>query len=613
MTQAFTNHLLQSTVFAAVAWMLTLYLRNNHARTRYWLWLTASVKFLIPFSLLVEIGHRLNWSDVPVVAQPRLAFIVGAIGQPFAAGNSNLPTPASAAPIVTADTAIIPALLPEIWVIGCVTVLVLWFVRWRRVAGVLRNAAPHCGTRELSAMRRLERHWGIDTETALLSTPAQIEPGVFGILRPVLFLPEGIVERLDDAQLDSVLTHELCHVRHRDNLTAALHMLVETIFWFHPLVWWIGARLVEERERACDEEVVRIGSDPELYAGTILQICKVYLASPLACAAGISGSNLSKRIERIMHLPLVRNLSFGKRLTLASAGLLAVISPVAIGILSAAAGRAQSLAMPTLPARESTRPVLTAQATAPSPRRLSTPAASLPKFESATVKPTSPFVVGRNIVGGPGTHYPDEFVSWGTTLYQLLDRAYVGQIDAITGPDWFISEKYDIEAKIPPGADLAQSIMMLQNLLAERFHLTLRRETQRFSGYALVSPLESTIGATPRLAYPPVPAPAASGRGPIAYSAAWLPGMDDVASPFDIASNGLRLIDRTGVPGAYEQFMSLPAMMRNLFSSDSDGAGFLLTVFPRAMSSSMRKVTDMPIEVLVVNRAEKVTTENQRQ
>ena len=58
-------------------------------------------------------------------------------------------------------------------------------------------------------------------------------------------------------QLEAVIAHELCHVRHRDNLIAAIHMFVETVFWFHPLVWWIGKRMVEERERACDEEVLR--------------------------------------------------------------------------------------------------------------------------------------------------------------------------------------------------------------------------------------------------------------------------------------------------------------------------------------------------------------------
>jgi len=99
------------------------------------------------------------------------------------------------------------------------------------------------------------------------SSPGLLEPGVVGWLRPILLLPADILKRLTPPQLEAVLAHELCHVRRRDNLTSAIHMLVEAIFWFHPLVWWISARLVEERERACDEDVLRLGSEPRLCPG----------------------------------------------------------------------------------------------------------------------------------------------------------------------------------------------------------------------------------------------------------------------------------------------------------------------------------------------------------
>ena len=80
-------------------------------------------------------------------------------------------------------------------------------------------------------------------------------------------------------------------MRRRDNLTAALHMAVQAIFWFHPMTWWIGTRLVDERERACDEEVLRSGCQPDVYAGSILAVCRLYLSSPLACVSGVTGSN----------------------------------------------------------------------------------------------------------------------------------------------------------------------------------------------------------------------------------------------------------------------------------------------------------------------------------
>src|SRR5256884_8691584 len=120
------------------------------------------------------------------------------------------------------------------------------------------------------------------------------------------------------SQLKAIITHELCHVRRRDNLAATLHMLVEAVFWFHPLVWWIGARLVDEREHACDEEVLKLGSDPQAYAEGILKVCEFYVESPLLCAAGATGSNLKKRIEAIMTHRTAHQLEGGKKLLLAA-------------------------------------------------------------------------------------------------------------------------------------------------------------------------------------------------------------------------------------------------------------------------------------------------------
>ena len=113
------------------------------------------------------------------------------------------------------------------------------------------------------------------------------------------------------------------------------------MFWFHPLVWWVGAKLVEERERACDEEVVRLGSEPRVYAEGILNVCKLYTESPLRCVSGVTGSDLKRRIEAIMTNRLALRLNFAKKAALAAAGVAVVSAPVVIGMIQAPAGRAQ--------------------------------------------------------------------------------------------------------------------------------------------------------------------------------------------------------------------------------------------------------------------------------
>ncbi len=246
---ALGNHVWQSTLFAIMAGLLTLILRKNHARVRYWLWLSASVRFLIPFSLLVGIGSYLPWSHHAAGTKSNFYFAMEEVSHPF-----TQPT-VSMIPQGNASTGLIhllPTVLTALWLFGFLVVIFQWYFRWRRISAAIRKAVPLREGREVQALRRLERKGGMWKQTEILLSRTSLEPGIFGIIRSALLWPEGISERLEDAHLEAILAHELCHVRRRDNLAAALHMVVEAIFWFHPLVWWLEARLMEERERACD-------------------------------------------------------------------------------------------------------------------------------------------------------------------------------------------------------------------------------------------------------------------------------------------------------------------------------------------------------------------------
>jgi len=319
----FANHLWQSTLFVIAVWAIVLMLRRNRAAVRHRLWLAASVKFLVPFSLLAGIGSHFQWQTQPVTPSHPVSVIVETMSQPFSVSiPSVVPTNTSAA----RQASRFPAVLIGVWLCGVAASLLWWFIRWRQVRRAVRLAVPS----------------NLDGPLRVMYGPARFEPGVFGIFRPVLLLPEYIAHRFTPAQLQAVLAHELCHARRRDNLAMAIHMSVEALFWFHPLVWFIEARLIEEQERACDEEVLRLGSDPEVYAESILKICEYYLTSPLICVAGITGSNLKKRIEDIMKNRVPLQLSLGRALLLSAAAISALAGPVIIGIGNVKMAGAQS-------------------------------------------------------------------------------------------------------------------------------------------------------------------------------------------------------------------------------------------------------------------------------
>ena len=431
------NHLWQSTLFGTAVALTCMALRRNSPRLRYWLWLAASVKFLIPFSLAVSIGARIQFPpDTPALH----AVTVQQISTYFA------PVPVFPVATPVRPTLRWPVVLGAIWLAGSIFLLFRWLRRWRIIHEAARSAT------------RLPFRYAVPA----FASAATMEPGVFGIFRPVILLPHGIADNLTSAQLEAILAHELRHISCHDNLTAVFHMCVETLFWFHPMVWWIGAKLMDERERDCDEAVLRQGSRPADYARGIVWVCETYIESPLPCAAGVSGSDLKKRIREIMtwrgSLPLTRTA----KAMLFAACVAGVLVPFAIGVL-----RAQTL---------------------PPPPVYSYDAASIHKSDPGQ----------RNVHMGEGPQGGVRTVN--TAVLILISAAYKVQTYQIIGaPGWVSSEHFDVtftpdtaEALGDPSKSLkewqsswSRNMQRLQAVLRDRFRLVLRAETRELPIYGL--------------------------------------------------------------------------------------------------------------------------------
>ncbi len=461
------NHLWQSTLFACVIALLILALRNNRAQIRYWLWLTASLKFLVPFSLLAGIGSQLASPRASASPKTGLYFAMEQVGQPFTRQAIAEIPHATYSTFSQNLIHLLPALL-VVWLCGFAVVLFVWCVRWRRISTAVSEATRLHDGRELEALRRLDTVAGMPKPIEIRSSRTPIEPGIFGTVSPILLWPQGISERLEDKHLNAILAHELLHIRRRDNLVAAIHMLVEAVFWFHPLVWWLGTRLVEERERACDEEVLELGSNRQVYAESILKICEFCVGSPLPCVSGVTGADLKRRIVRIMSDRVARKLDFRRKLLLAAAAILAVAAPIVAGVLHATPIRAVSQAQSTI--------------------------ATAPTYATVSITPNQSGSYRVGLMFAPGG-----FTSKNASLQQVIRAAYGVEDDRIFGaPAWLESEKYDVEAKVSAsGSDdlrnlsvdqrISDQKSMLQALLADRLKLALHRETRDLNVYALVT------------------------------------------------------------------------------------------------------------------------------
>jgi uncharacterized protein (TIGR03435 family) len=356
-----------------------------------------------------------------------------------------------------------------VWVVGIFVVVGSWIVQWRTIMRALRTARPARECYEASVLRELQERADVRRPVPLFISDASLEPGIFGIVSPMLVWPQGISKRLSEAQIEAILAHELAHVRYLDNLTALLHMVVEAIFWFHPIVWWLQSRLMHERERACDEAVVILGSEPEIYAAGILRACEFSIESPAAYFSGITGSDLKQRVRRIVLDNPVRSLTGSRKLLLAGLAAAAVLGPIVFGFVDAPRVGA-SLVQGT-----------------------GTNAAFA--FEVATIKPGDTGAGNRRSMMMSLGRFTTRNMPLRNVIMFAYDAKSTSQISGY--PDWVSSAVYDIDAKedgttaaalekLPMDERVRQVRLMVQTLLGDRFHLRVSHRMSEIPVYALV-------------------------------------------------------------------------------------------------------------------------------
>jgi uncharacterized protein (TIGR03435 family) len=309
-------------------------------------------------------------------------------------------------------------------------------------------------------------------------------------------------------------------------------MVAEALFWFHPLVWWIGSRLVDERERACDQEVLRTCGEPQAYAEGIVNVCKRYVESPLVCVSGVSGSNVKNRIRDIMTNRAVAKLSVAKKTVLAAVGTVAVVAPIL----------AQSVPLPS---------------------------ATEPRFEVASVKRSTEdsgkVRVGDQVWTSVGASFKPggAFEAVNATLGSFIRLAYgLREFQTVGAPEWVDTDRFDIQARAPQGAVESEAPRRLQALLAERFALKVHLETRDRPIYALVlARANGSLGPRIRESQGPPAAAglaAASGQctppGPTGPTSIRLCGvtMAALVDTFLPIYTGRRVVDRTGLTGGFD-------------------------------------------------------------
>ncbi len=172
-----------------------------------------------------------------------------------------------------------------VWVLGAIAMLgVMWMreIRFRRALACL----PMNTDRHLAALvDDVARMVGLRRTPSIVLTEAATIPAVTGLARPVLLMPRDWSTQLTDEELDSILRHELLHLKHHDLWLNWVAALLNALHWFNPLAWIAVARCQEDRELRCDERALAIAEPSQRIAyGRVLLRLQEHFTAPPAIA-----------------------------------------------------------------------------------------------------------------------------------------------------------------------------------------------------------------------------------------------------------------------------------------------------------------------------------------
>jgi bla regulator protein blaR1 len=192
--------------------------------------------------------------------------------------------------------------LVNIWFVGALLFLVRMATGMADLRQLHQKTHHEAEPKWLEFIRSQQEILKISRPVRLLSSIHIDMPLTYGILKPVILVPSALFLQLNPAQLEAIITHELAHVKRHDYLINLLQSMLEVVFFFHPVFWWINKEIKEQRENACDELAIRKGISPKDLAyglANVLNMAQRHVPE-MALAAAKKNTPTLDRIKRIM-------------------------------------------------------------------------------------------------------------------------------------------------------------------------------------------------------------------------------------------------------------------------------------------------------------------------
>lgn len=273
------------------------------------LWEGAAIAVLLAFALLTARSSRTRYAMsclalLAILAALSITFVRLQPAAPQHIAMSPVTTTGATAPLSSSATPFTKksvdqiAWLAPLWLAGVLIFYVRSASGWLAARRLRRIGVCAPETVWQSRMDRLAERLRVTRPIVLLESCLAEVPVVIGYLRPVVLVPVGLLAGLPAAQIETILLHELAHIRRHDYLANLLQVFVEGILFYHPAVWWISSVIRSERENCCDDVVVSVTGNALVYASALTALEERRENAGLVLAA--TGGSLVNRIQRVL-------------------------------------------------------------------------------------------------------------------------------------------------------------------------------------------------------------------------------------------------------------------------------------------------------------------------
>jgi len=192
-------------------------------------------------------------------------------------------------------------LLTGIWILGMLTMMLRFLGSYALVRRYRHHRVKPVPGEWERRFQRLARNIKVGRRVRLLESALIHVPMVIGYFKPVVLLPLGALNGVPAVQMEAILVHELAHICRRDYLMNMIQSLLEVIFFYHPVAWWLSGNIRIERENICDDIAITQTGNTMEFAKALTTIQEINLGSP-ALAAGLSGKNRNRLLNRIRRI-----------------------------------------------------------------------------------------------------------------------------------------------------------------------------------------------------------------------------------------------------------------------------------------------------------------------